>query len=203
MTKKNSDISMWRIGVAHGTFLRISLKHYNKYCLNIELLKTASDDSLVGDTGLTQYDLIEEELYENFTCIITFLALFMESYIYDYGARQLGDRYVLSHLDQLDLLSKWVIIPKIITGKEINKSQHCFEYFKRLIQLRNKIVHWKSSEGSHSKSREFATEKFYLKLNPEKLFKSIYKIFEQLEEYDKKDYHLFHVTDIKEAGIRG
>jgi len=59
----------------------------------------------------------------------------------------LGDVFVKDHLDKLDTLSKWILIPKLITGSELPRQQKWFELLKKLIKTRNSIIHHKSSEG--------------------------------------------------------
>ena len=70
----------------------------------------------------------------------------VEAYIYDYAARHLGDNYVKDHLEKLDTLSKWVIIPELITGKEMPHREHWRVLLTKLIKTRNSIIHHKSSE---------------------------------------------------------
>lgn len=80
------------------------------------------------------------------SCIISvvFTAMYFEAFIYDYAASCLGDNYSKDHLDKLDLISKWLVIPKLITGKEISKSGQAYESLKRLNKDRNSLVHLKS-----------------------------------------------------------
>lgn len=54
--------------------------------------------------------------------------------------------FVDSHLDKLDALSKWVVIPKIVTGKDFPKDGRAFDLLKQLIANRNYIVHSKAAE---------------------------------------------------------
>jgi hypothetical protein len=197
MKNKNERFSYWRIAVAHDTFIKMAVKNFRSYLKNCKLLKNACDKIMVNDNGMTQYDIVDDELEENFICIIIFSALFMESYIYDYAARNLGDKYVTEHLDQLDIISKWIIIPKLITNKEINKTHHSFEIFKKTIQLRNKIVHWKSNKGTIERLQNISNRKLYESINPQKIFDSILFIFTQLEKMDNNDHHLMHVSAIK------
>jgi hypothetical protein len=88
------------------------------------------------------------ENIRNQSCIIAvvFTAMYFEALIYDYSASCLGDRYSKDHLDKLDFLSKWMIIPKLITGKEISKSGQAYELLKKLHKDRNSLVHLKSKE---------------------------------------------------------
>lgn len=81
-------------------------------------------------------------------CLIAlvFSALAIEGYIYDYAARKLSDSYVSTHLDRLDVVSKYVIVPKLVTGKDFPKDGRAFQLLKQLIQNRNYIVHNKSAK---------------------------------------------------------
>jgi len=70
----------------------------------------------------------------------------VEAYIHDYAARHLGDTFVKDHLDKLDTLSKWVIIPELVTGKKMPRHENWRELLTKLIKTRNSIIHHKSSD---------------------------------------------------------
>jgi hypothetical protein len=76
---------------------------------------------------------------------IIFSALSVEAAINDYAAWQLGDNYFVKHLSSLDVASKWVVIPKLVCGKSIDKSGPGFSALKKLISARNDLVHNKST----------------------------------------------------------
>jgi len=75
---------------------------------------------------------------------IVFAAMAIEAYIYDYAARHLGKPFTDKHVDTLSIESKWVVIPKLITGKSFPKDRRAFELLKGLIKSRNSLVHSKS-----------------------------------------------------------
>ncbi|EHU4917302.1 hypothetical protein KY888_004434 [Vibrio vulnificus] len=77
---------------------------------------------------------------------IVFSAMCIEAAINDYAGIHLGDRYFESHLSSLDVVSKWVVIPKLVCGNELDKSSAAFGALKRLIRARNQLVHSKSRE---------------------------------------------------------
>ncbi|MUK78969.1 hypothetical protein GNP84_18990 [Aliivibrio fischeri] len=77
---------------------------------------------------------------------IVFSAMCIEAAINDYAGTHLGDKYFETHLCNLDVVSKWVVIPKLVCGKEINKSSAAFGALKQLIRSRNQLVHSKSRE---------------------------------------------------------
>jgi hypothetical protein len=75
-----------------------------------------------------------------------FSAMCIEAAINDYAGTHLGDKYFESHLASLDVVSKWVVIPKLVCGNELDKSSAAFGSLKALIRSRNQLVHSKSRE---------------------------------------------------------
>lgn len=93
-----------------------------------------------------ELDPLEEARDQSCIIAVVFTAMYFEAFIYDYAASCLGDKYSKDYLDKLDFISKWIIIPKLITGKEISKSGQAYESLKRLYKDRNYLVHLKSRE---------------------------------------------------------
>src|ERR1039458_8698380 len=50
------------------------------------------------------------------TVVVVFCATALECYIYGYASRSLGESYAQRHIEKLDLLSKWILVPKLVTG---------------------------------------------------------------------------------------
>jgi hypothetical protein len=75
---------------------------------------------------------------------IIFGALCLEAFIYDYASHKISDNYTREYLDKLDLRAKWVIIPKLVTGKEFPRDSQAFEHLGKLKKARNDLVHAKS-----------------------------------------------------------
>jgi hypothetical protein len=94
--------------------------------------------------ALTELNPIEEERDQSCVVGCVFTALYFEAFIYDYAATCIGDRYVLDHIDKLDFISKWVVVPRLTVGKEIDKSAIAYASLKRLHRDRNSLVHLKS-----------------------------------------------------------
>lgn len=76
---------------------------------------------------------------------ITFSAMCLEAFFYDYSAIHLGDSFTSDHLDRLDLPSKLLIIPKLVLGKGIVKSSNTYRLVSQLTKRRNRLVHYKSA----------------------------------------------------------
>ena len=83
---------------------------------------------------------------------ILFSAITIEAFINDYGFTYLGET-CFKRLDKLSIKQKWIIIPKMVTGKYIGEenelnfiSSHYFEKLTKLFKLRDKMVHPKANK---------------------------------------------------------
>jgi hypothetical protein len=131
-----------------GHFSRIIKEHYQKWgelTRKIEELKSthvyAGKTNGVSDPKLAAH---ETDLEKTAFVLIVFSAMALEAYIYDYAARHLGDVFVKDHLDKMDTVSKWVIVPELVTGKPLPNRLQWHGRLKKLIQVRNSITHYKS-----------------------------------------------------------
>jgi hypothetical protein len=132
-----------------GTFTEIVRESYKKLValeaqqqeINEKLAKPGEENV---ERKLVSMNL-ENEINKCVVLVIVFSAIAVEAYIYDYAARNLSDTFVKNYLDKLDPISKWVIIPQLVTGKELSRDHRWFELLNKLFLQRNKIVHEKSS----------------------------------------------------------
>ena len=104
---------------------------------------TSKDDVLSFDYELMP---LEDAISELSVITIVFSAIAVETYVFDYAARYLSDSYVKEYVDKLDPVSEWVIVPRLVTGRELPRNHKWFELLKSLIKERNLIVHNKSFE---------------------------------------------------------
>lgn len=100
--------------------------------------KTVSDEDV--DLLATKNDLIGEHAL----VVIIFAALTLEAFINHYGINRLSKNYFLTYLDKLDVLSKWMVLPKLITRKQLDPGTSAMQDLSWLIAVRNKLVHYKS-----------------------------------------------------------
>tara|TARA_R110001599_G_scaffold280950_1_gene482523 strand:+ start:1072 stop:1749 length:678 start_codon:yes stop_codon:yes gene_type:complete len=127
-----------RTNVLHYTYFRISEADYCK-CLELK----ATDVSKLGEEEASN---LGNSIHELAIKAIIFSAMSVEAAINDYAGKQLGDKYFQQHLASLDLVSKWVIIPRLVCGNSIDKSGAAYNSLKILVSARNKLVHNKSQE---------------------------------------------------------
>lgn len=75
---------------------------------------------------------------------ITFAAMSLEAFFFDYLADVFGDIFVNKHMAKLDLKSRFIVYPKMVIGKSPNKGTQAYERVSTLQSTRNKLVHFKS-----------------------------------------------------------
>ena len=76
--------------------------------------------------------------------VIIFSAFTLEAFINHYGISFLSRKYFSKYLDKLDLFSKWLVIPRIVTVKKLNPGSATMQDLSWLISLRNRLAHFKS-----------------------------------------------------------
>lgn len=128
-----------RIGITAGFFENAAERSYDKFVELSRVIENRDEPEYDPDFDevCTQRDIAGVET-------IVFAAMCFESAIYDYAADHLGDTYVKEHLDKLDVLSKWVLIMRLVAGYEFQKSHAPYAALKGLVSARNKLVHSKS-----------------------------------------------------------
>lgn len=133
-------VNSWsRVQVLGSTFFGICEDSYSCF-LDIEkTLKTMQEES-------EKKLLLERKYLQMGLKTIVFAGLCLEAAIYDYASIQLGDKFVREHFEKLDLLSKWIVIPRFICGKQIRKDRAPYAAVKHLVADRNKLVHHKSKK---------------------------------------------------------
>lgn len=77
--------------------------------------------------------------------VVIFTAIALESHINEYASRRLGSGYFDKHIDQLDTLSKWVVVPHLVAGRGLQRDHQAYQLLAELFKWRNKLVHPKAS----------------------------------------------------------
>ncbi|UII75334.1 hypothetical protein LV716_13865 [Flagellimonas sp. HMM57] len=198
-----TDESYARIANLSQSYLKISVDNYLAYSkCRKELEKIENEIS--DDLNLyfhEKHSSLRDETGTYYVISVIFCSMFLESYIYDFGARNTSDKYISKYLDKLDTMSKWVIIPKIISGVEIDRSKKSFEFISKLISARNKLIHWKSKRMTFETLEKNKDEKIYNLVDLEKVFISIKDIFAQLDDGQEVKSHSFYISYIDEKSV--
>ena len=83
-----------------------------------------------------------------------FAAMACEAAIYDLAAIQLGDKYAAKVLDKLDVIAKWLVVPRLVCGKSLDPAGPAINGLRSLAPARNRLVHAKSLPGFSDLSDE-------------------------------------------------
>ncbi|SRR6266487_1315161 len=78
---------------------------------------------------------------------VVFAVTALEHAIYRYALRRLSHEFFVKHLDRLSLLAKWLVIPKLVTGKALEESDSAMSSLRELIATRNDLVYAKARVG--------------------------------------------------------
>jgi hypothetical protein len=79
----------------------------------------------------------------NAVVVVVFTVTFLEAYVQNYASRRLGSAFS-ERLDRLDVVSKWLIVPRLVTFEKVNRDHPGVELLRGLVRARNAIVHSKS-----------------------------------------------------------
>lgn len=87
---------------------------------------------------------------------IVFSAMAIEAAVFDLAAIQLGDKVATIYLDKMDLLGKWMIVPRLICGRSLREDSPALNALRGLVKARNALVHHKSREWDREGKAERA-----------------------------------------------
>lgn len=131
----------------HGDYFKLVTDTY----LKIEKLKREHDQyqsSLKGkDISDDDVDFLasrNDAIGELALIVVVFAAFTLEAYINHYGISRLSRNYFSKYIDKLDLPAKWLVIPRVVTGKKLDPGSVAMQDLSWLITLRNRLAHFKS-----------------------------------------------------------
>ncbi|OCR25248.1 hypothetical protein AFK24_09255 [Pseudomonas syringae] len=104
----------------------------------------------------TAYD--QQEARKNVAGIktIVFSAMALEAAAYEFALIQLGEPLAKTYLDKLDVVGKWVVIPRLVCGRSLREDGPAINGLKGLVAARNALVHHKTKEWDRAGKAEKA-----------------------------------------------
>lgn len=103
--------------------------------------KEAYHKSITTKDGRERADAVWRERQSSLFAIL-FSAFALEAHINRIGYDMLGEE-TFNLVKLLKLENKWLLFPKLLKGKTFDENSQLFKDFKKLIELRNKFVHYK------------------------------------------------------------
>jgi hypothetical protein len=135
-----------RVGI-FATYYEIAKENEQRY-LELDAELDALEARTVSEDGSDEYIPLAEKYYSKrqqaAVIAITFAALCLEAFFYDYAAEKMGDGFAEKHLDNLDPKSKFLVYPRLGCGRAPDKGSNTYRRVHDLFVLRNKLVHFKS-----------------------------------------------------------
>ena len=137
-----------RIATLSRTYYAMAADAYEQYLTEtINRLPDPGDDH-----DPSAYMAQDERLTVCGIQTIVFSAMALEAAAFDFAAIQLGDEMAKEHLDKLDLLAKWVIVPQLVCGRSLRTDGPALNDVRALIKARNRLVHHKSQPWPSTES---------------------------------------------------
>jgi hypothetical protein len=131
----------------HADYFKVVKEFYSK----IEQLHREHDEYQSGIEGGNASDRDvdflaskNDAIGEFALVVIVFSAFTLEAYINHYGISRLSKNYFTKYLDKLDLVAKWLVVPRIVTGQELDPGSRAMQDLSWLVCLRNRLAHFKS-----------------------------------------------------------
>jgi hypothetical protein len=171
----------------HSSYYRLALENWRR----IQDLKAEHDgieQSLAGQKSIPDDDAIQlaaknDAIGELALIVVIFCAFTLEAYINHYGINRLSRNYHTKYLDKLDVVAKWVVIPRLVTGKELGPGSRAVQDLSWLVGLRNKLAHYKSKILTLG---EIKTDDFLWYEDAEHAIRTVERIMADLKRIDHR-----------------
>lgn len=163
----------------HETFFAIAHQHHQ------EIKRLVSERNMREIKGNYDVDFNAAKNAEIQRCAmvsVIFSALTLEALINNYGIERFSATYFDKHLANLNTVSKWVVIPTLATGKDLNRDRQAFEGLKHLFKQRDKLVHYKTRKKKVSELQEH--EDWVTEEHSEKALQTVRALVEAVSEID-------------------
>lgn len=129
-----------------------------------------------------------------------FAAMFLEAYIYDYGARKKSASYIDNYIDKLDPPSKWVVITQLFNPSGLDPSTQAYQKLKALFSYRNSLAHNKSKAICGIDDISQMVPKL---LKPSECLETISLVMTELKKIDSEEFYaeivIKQISAVKQA----
>ena len=135
----------------HRTFFSIAINNFSQLKILITERNSRAKKHNISDDDIDFICEKNDAIRRYAMKTIVFSIMSIESFINNYGIENFSRSYFDNYLDKLDIKSKWVIYPRLVTGKQIDTDSQAFELLGKTIALRNRLVHDKARKKAVSK----------------------------------------------------
>jgi hypothetical protein len=132
----------------HSSYYRLALENWRRI-QDLKAEHDAIEKTLAGKQSISDEDAIQlaaknDAIGELALVVVIFCAFTLEAYINHYGINRLSRNYYTKYLDKLDVVAKWVVVRRLVTGKELAPGSRAVQDLSWLVGLRNNLAHYKS-----------------------------------------------------------
>jgi len=131
----------------HGDYFKLVTHTYSqieKLEQEHEQLRSSLEGKEMSDDDVDFLASRNDAIGELALIVIVFSAFTLEAYINHYSISRLSRNYFSKYIDKLDLLAKWLVVPRVVTGKKLNPGSAAMQDLSWLVSLRNRLAHFKS-----------------------------------------------------------
>jgi len=127
----------------HQIFYSIA---WHQYTIINKLVLERTNKNVKNNKDVYFICLKNAEIQRASIIVVIFCALTLEGFINSYGIQKFSKTYFKKHLDKLNPISKFILIPKLITGKQIDTDSQAYDLLQNLFKLRDKLAHYKTKK---------------------------------------------------------
>lgn len=171
----------------YGDYAKIALENYDRIQELLKKRKVIDDkykeQGQISEEEDIEYGELNSEIGKYSRVVVVFCGLALEAFINDYAIRSLSRNYFNKYLDKLDLMSKWIVIPKLLTGSQLDAGSQPLQDLDWLIKQRNKLVHFKSQSVAVNK---LGSIKFFTAQDAKKAISTVKSVVLALHNMDKR-----------------
>ncbi|MGD8785921.1 MAG: hypothetical protein PVJ60_00730 [Phycisphaerales bacterium] len=190
-------------GMYYITISNNAVKQYQALEKEAEdLSETAKKTKMNWGKYLAESNRIGIEKKNNELISITFAAMFLECVIWDYSAVNTSQGLTKDYLENLSLVGKWKVIPKLVNNdKNLNLDSRAIALLDKLAKARNNIVHNKSQAIPDIYEQIKKMEERAQKITMPETVECVKRCIEGLQEVDTTDYWLFEEETMESLKI--
>lgn len=170
----------------HDKYFKIALDNFEKIEIlrkDVDTINRKKHEKKFTDDDVQAIAEINDSIGELALIVIIFSALSIEAYINHYAITRFSKNHFNKYLDKLDLFSKWILVPRIVTNKQLDPGSKSLQDVDWLIALRNKMVHYKSKQIQID---EVKKSDFLWAEDAEKAIKTVRNLVLSLKRIDEK-----------------
>ena len=170
----------------YQTFFGIATRNLHQAMKLAEKRKARSkvcEEREMTDDDVDFFCAINAAINRHSMIAIIFSVMTLESFINGYGIENMSANYINEYLDKLELKSKWLIYPKLVTGKEIGRDCRAFSFLVELVGLRNRLIH---DRPRRKQTNDIKDEEWLLKeSNAERSLNTVRELVTELANLDE------------------